>query len=447
MNKKEPKIEPHRVILPILIVAMSLFIVIMLGKSMNLNMFSKNKSQLGVNSSTEPPNDQMKRSIQAVIKKMDVVNQELTVYNMATNQEEVYGFDTWTEAKNRYYQIILLSELPVGEIVTLSYQIHDKKIYTCEVNTEAWEYKKASNISIEKEAKMMKVGTKSYKYEDSLVVVTKDKVIDLNALHDKDELTVKGIGEQIYSIIVTRGHGTLKLTNYEAFLDGEIEVGFDVFSKVKSDMNILVREGDYRITLKKGTLEAIKYVHIGRDEDTILDMSEYKAEEVKQGQVEFEISPNGADLYIEGVETSYDDVVELEYGKYQVKVTLSGYQTYTGSITVDQEYQKIAIDMVSSDKVKETEKPSETPNPSATPIPNSSTELDGNQTIAFTAPEGAEVYMNDTYKGIIPFTTNKVTGSYTITLKKKGYATKQYTIEVYKDGGNATFSFPTMLAE
>ena len=57
----------------------------------------------------------------------------------------------------------------------------------------------------------------------------------------QDELTIRGIDKTIWSVIVTKGHGTVKLKDYEAFL-GSITVGYEAVQEITEDMTITVRE-------------------------------------------------------------------------------------------------------------------------------------------------------------------------------------------------------------
>ncbi len=62
-------------------------------------------------------------------------------------------------------------------------------------------------------------------------------------------------------------------------------------------------------------------------------------------------------------------------------------------------------------------------------------------------PEGASVYFDDTYVGVAPVQIEKVTGEHKITLRRDGYISKTYTIEVEKDSDNAIYSFPNLTKE
>ena len=67
--------------------------------------------------------------------------------------------------------------------------------------------------------------------------------------------------------------------------------------------------------------------------------------------------------------------------------------------------------------------------------------MDSDHTITVSAPEGAEVYLDNVYKGLAPCTFTKVIGSQTITLRKDGYTTKSYSVDVLDDDQDVKFSF------
>ena len=67
--------------------------------------------------------------------------------------------------------------------------------------------------------------------------------------------------------------------------------------------------------------------------------------------------------------------------------------------------------------------------------------IDSNHTITVSAPDGAEVYLDNVYKGLAPCTFTKVIGSQTITLSKPGYQTKSYSVDVLDDNKNVKLGF------
>jgi hypothetical protein len=57
------------------------------------------------------------------------------------------------------------------------------------------------------------------------------------------------------------------------------------------------------------------------------------------------------------------------------------------------------------------------------------------------APEGAEVYLDGNYVGISPCSFKKSSGSHVITLRKSGYETRSYTVQVDDEEKDTSYSF------
>ena len=68
-------------------------------------------------------------------------------------------------------------------------------------------------------------------------------------------------------------------------------------------------------------------------------------------------------------------------------------------------------------------------------------------TVTVTAPSGVEVYQDNRYMGVAPVTYSKTGGSHTITLRKTGYITRSYSVEIADDDQNVTLSFPALEKE
>jgi hypothetical protein len=140
----------------------------------------------------------------------------------------------------------------------------------------------------------------------------------------------------------------------------------------------------------------------------------------------------------------------LAYGVYEITVSMTGYTQYSGQLDVEGD------DTVTINLVEEKTSVSEsTPSPSSGSDASSSDtstdttvtkQIDSDHTITISAPEGAEVYLDNVYKGLTPCTFTKVIGSQTITLRKDGYTTKSYSVDVIDDDDDIKLSFPEMVA-
>ena len=239
-----------------------------------------------------------------------------------------------------------------------------------------------------------------------------------------------------------------------------INIDDDIILPVTNNMLITVSCGNYRVTLNKGTAKASKTVSIKNNKESTLDFSDYRKSIKNVGSIKFNIDPIGADLYINGTKIDYSKPISLNYGTYSVSASLNGYSTYNGKLTVAEASKTINISLETSDTASaatsapQSTASSETTEPQATAAATSKSKtktktkkIDSNHTISVTAPEGAEVYLDNVYKGIVPCKFTKVIGSQTITLSKSGYVTKSYSVDILDDDKNVKLSFSELIED
>ena len=120
-----------------------------------------------------------------------------------------------------------------------------------------------------------------------------------------------------------------------------------------------------------------------------------------------------------------------------------GYQSVTRYIRVGEESAGFDIEL---DKVDEGEEES-TQSTSST-ASTQSTQADTTTSyykVYVDAPEGAEVYLDGNYVGISPCSFRKTSGSHVITLRKTGYETRSYTIQVDDEEKDISYSFADLV--
>ena len=61
------------------------------------------------------------------------------------------------------------------------------------------------------------------------------------------------------------------------------------------------------------------------------------------------------------------------------------------------------------------------------------------------APEGVEAYIDGNYVGITPVSFNKNAGSYVVTLRKTGYQTRSYTLQIDDEEKDVNYSFTELV--
>lgn len=426
------------------------------------------------------------RTFIGVVKTLDYENEIISILGTDNPVTTNLRYNGGTDVRSQYDKVISMKKISLGEIVEFSYDSKTNKLLTLKMYDKAWTYENVRKMKLDQQKKIIQLGSSNYGFKDSILYVGPDGVISQSELSPKDQLTVKGIGDTVYAIIVTKGHGMIRFTNIDKFVGGTVYIGASTYLKVTKVMRVTMREGTYKVTMQNGALVGSKEVTVQRNQETTVDMSEFKLEKADIGLVDFEINPYGADLYIDDVSTDYSNPVVLSYGNHTIKVTLNGYKSFTGILTVGQEEQDIEVNLVpdtseeestgsdevdkndidkddiildwNSDQVNASSSPSpsiqptqdnaatqapSTATPSASAKPSSG--IDTLHKITINSPEDVEVYLDDAYKGIAPVSFSKVLGSHTITLKKEGYTTKTYTIHVEDNNENVFYSFATLV--
>ena len=369
---------------------------------------------------------------------------------------------------------LTLSQIPLGEILDVSYSIHSKDVRGLQISDEAWTFTDVTKFDINEEEGRMDVAGSTYKLPKTAIVSYGDELATFMDVTNVDTLTVKGYGRKVCSVIVERGHGYVRLMNDSYFEGGWIEVGQDIIKKVTEEMLIPVPEGSYHVRLTNRGYAAEEDVEIVRDEETVIDLSEVDVKEVAIGHVEFDIVPDYAQLFIDGVMTDFEERVPLEYGIHHVHVELAGYKSIDSNIRISDKYANIDMVLEEDTEEEETGTTVKKNNANAAPanlldtsstssgstsgtgqaVSTSSTAsttapvISNTRKVYVESPEGAEVFMDGMYVGIVPISFIKpAAGSHTITLSKNGYKTKSYTISVGSDDNDMTLSFSEMISE
>ena len=145
---------------------------------------------------------------------------------------------------------------------------------------------------------------------------------------------------------------------------------------------------------------------------------------IKEDRASIQVTSNpaGAGVYLDGLSkgvtpsSGYLDISDLSPGTYTIHLTLSGYTDYTTQITLSRnEVATISADLTS------------------TYVPSEYGALSVQST-----PSGADVFLDNEYKGITPVTLQKIsTGSHTILIKNEGFSSYSGDVYIVPDQASA----------
>ena len=171
-----------------------------------------------------------------------------------------------------------------------------------------------------------------------------------------------------------------------------------------------------------------------------------------------EINLTNYAVTVDGKNVDTASPVELEYGLHQMTVTADGYDTVAQYIKVAEPSASISVELEKSEESTEQEETKEQTQASSAQsssaeqpeTQSSATQSTASQTaykVHIDSPVGAEVYLDGNYIGIAPVDFEKKAGNYVVSLRKTGYQTRSYTLQVAQPTQTAAAATTTTTTE
>ena len=310
----------------------------------------------------------------------------------------------------------------------------------------------------------------NYRYSEGLCVMSNGKKIALSDIEPQvDVLTIRGLGQTIYEIVVTKGHGFISLINHEDFIDGTITIGSSRVDTIQEESKYLVREGVYKVSVEFGEYSGREEFTVHRDETVVFDLFEYGSGPIKKGWLTIAVEPLGATLYIDGVKTAYTDGIELPYGMYQFEFVEGGYVSYQAMVQISQPQQSLSVYLTQQsetgtqgeeDEPEQNETQDQNQNDTTQNSDETDTtqgehtavqtsvsikqfhyQLNENDAIYILGPEDSEIYLDGEYLGKAPIDFEKIIGSYVITVIKSDGSVKNFNCSEKDNGEDSYYNF------
>lgn len=445
---KNTQIIKAQEILGILMIVFSCIFLLGCDNSANSKKFSSGK-EVGVLPTKETSiTDETKKNDENYDEKQTLIvthiDKDKSLIKFAVPKKDEYitlNYSGGTMIKNKYKEQLTISQLSPGSLVSVAYIKSTNKAVLIEYTDSIWDYKSVTNVSVLLDSKMIKVGQSLYKYSEDVVVISDNKSIDVSELNEFDVLTLWGIGNEVYSVFVEKGHGYVRFINDEYFIDGMAQIGSKIIKLVEKDMIILAPEGEYEFTISKGDRGGTKDIIVNRNQETVVNLIDLQGEIQKIGTLNLIITPDNATVLINGKEVNKDDLITLPLGAHRILVSADGYETFAKKITVDSVYTNYKVDLLKEGETAATQETTAETNDSGE---TQTSEVTGYY-IKVTNPEKTDVYFDGAFVGTTPVSFKKTTGTHLITLRKTGYEAKTYTVYISDSDEDANLSFSELI--
>lgn len=366
-----------------------------------------------------------------IVTTVSKVNGTISFYNYELQKYYTLVYDSITSYADKYGSAISLDQVKEGYLVDITFLKSKKLLVSLRESKASLVIEDTSGFSVDSGAKVLKYRSESYKLTEGTILMGGESKETVRDIKPEDVLTIVGENNEVYAITVKKGHGTLSLRGDDALVGGTLTVGKDFSIHIIKGMEITLPEGEQTISFVKGNTEVTRKVTISRNEKSVLDVSDIEVEVVKTGKVLFTVTPDNAEVYVDGALIDHSRLHEYTYGLHKVVVSAKGYETLSRYFKVAEPQATLPVTLEQKESAKEEKEEDKT---------------DG-FFIVISSPTGVEVSFDGNYMGISPISIKKVSGSHVISLHKNGYISRSYNVNIENTAENVYYSFENMAPE
>ncbi len=198
---------------------------------------------------------------------------------MDTDREEIYNMTVSESAsiKDKYNQDIFFADLSIGDIAEFTFS--DTIINSVTKSDKCWEIKSVTDIKIDISKNTISRKNNVYSYSDTTLFLYNGVSFEPKNINSTDTLTLKGIGNKIFTVIVEKSHGILNIINKEHIKDGIIEIDTNIYKNLSDAAQFTLSEGIHKVVVKGSNIEPLSYeAEIKAGEEFNMNLSELAAE-------------------------------------------------------------------------------------------------------------------------------------------------------------------------
>ncbi len=359
-----------------------------------------------------------------------------------------------------------IGSVACGDVVDVTYYGDTEKLVTIQPGSRVSTYTDVKKFIYDVEEHTASYGGKSLKISDYVQAFDADKAIGLADINTEDEVAISVWNGTLLSVVVTKGHGYVRLLNQGTYIGGFVEIGKDVIVPVTADMLVAVGEGEYTLRISKNGYSGEKKVIVTRDREINVDLSDVA---IPSGTVTFAVEPEDVEAEIQVDRTAIADKTYTGlYGEHELSIKADGYDSFRGSFRINDTTKTLHVTLQAEQTGETTEE--ETTESTASGDTTGTDSSNGTQSsettsgsqgstsettasgsekeykITIKTPTGVGVYLDGDYVGIAPVSFKKTAGTHTITLYKAGYLIKSYTIQTVDDGTDDEYSYADLIS-
>lgn len=284
-----------------------------------------------------------------VIEQMDMVGETMTLYSPESDRQVRYSYTLGTRFMDKYGDSYSSIHFTPGQVVQLGDITAASALSSVQMSDQVWNQTDVTNYKIDTEKGIFTIGQTQYRITSNTMAFSQDAGVSLDTIGTDDTLQVIGKDKEVWSVIVTTGHGYIQLQNSSTFVDSMICIGNRIFTKITGDMLLEVPEGTYAITVANKGYGGTGTYTVARGETTTVDLDQLKGSGPKVCQLTVTSDVAGASVYIDGQQITVGQAVPVTYGSHTLKVVAEGYDDWQKTLIVNSESATISLDLEESE--------------------------------------------------------------------------------------------------
>ena len=166
----------------------------------------------------------------------------MTFLNLELGRRYTLSVDGTTRFMDKYGDGLSKEQVEPGDIVDITFLKTQKHLTTLQLSTQSWTYTEVERYEINSVRGWVSIGAETYRITSNTQYLSEGRPIEEMDLNPSDILTFQGIGKQVLSVKVEKGHGYLRLENDASFVGGWIEIGQALIQRISEGMLLLVPE-------------------------------------------------------------------------------------------------------------------------------------------------------------------------------------------------------------
>lgn len=277
----------------------------------------------------------------AIITSMDMENNQMHFVSVLDGTDITLQYHGGVRVTDTKGADIGIDNVACGNVVDIVYYMDTEKLVSIAKNAKVKTYTQIKKFLYRQDDHTAVYNGNRFPVSDYAQVFDGDQALSLVDVNTEDEVTLSLWNGNLVSVIITKGHGYVRLLNQGTYVGGFVEIGKDVIVPVTADMLVAVGEGDYTLRISKNGYSGEKSIRVTKDRELNVDISDIA---IPSGTVTFAVTPEDANevIKVDGEVIANRTYTGL-YGDHELSITADGYDSFRGSFKITETMKTLRV--------------------------------------------------------------------------------------------------------